>query len=156
MVAIEKVAEFIVAFGTRIGSPTTHLKLQKLLYYVEAYHLAIHGRPFTGARFEAWPHGPVSPKIWSLYRVYGNSQIQADSYSSLTELADEALSHILMVLERYYLLSSSQLESLTHGEAPWRKARAHLSEHEASNRCVRPSDMQQFYKSFVSSSQRAS
>ena len=37
--------------------------LQKLLYYTQAWHLAIKGRPLFEGQFEAWPEGPVLPEV---------------------------------------------------------------------------------------------
>ncbi len=37
----------------------THLKLQKLIYYVQGFALVILKTPLFNERMEAWPHGPV-------------------------------------------------------------------------------------------------
>ncbi|MDR1722691.1 MAG: DUF4065 domain-containing protein [Tannerella sp.] len=42
----------------------SHLKLQKLLYLVQGYHLAYFGKPLIDDKFEAWVHGPVSRKVF--------------------------------------------------------------------------------------------
>ena len=44
--------------------PMPHLKLQKLLFYCDAYCLAYFGRELVVDRFEAWVHGPVSRKVF--------------------------------------------------------------------------------------------
>ena len=41
------------------GEPMTHMRLQKLLYYVQGWHMAWYGRPLFAERIEAWQHGPV-------------------------------------------------------------------------------------------------
>ena len=38
----------------------SHLKLQKLLYYMQALHLAYFDQPLVNDDFQAWLHGPVS------------------------------------------------------------------------------------------------
>ena len=48
--------------------PMSHLKLQKLLFYVQAYHLAYFDSPIITDSFEAWAHGPVSRKIYNELR----------------------------------------------------------------------------------------
>ncbi|MBR2290865.1 MAG: DUF4065 domain-containing protein [Prevotella sp.] len=39
--------------------PMSHLKLQKLLYYCDAYSLAYFGEELITDQFEAWVHWPV-------------------------------------------------------------------------------------------------
>jgi len=51
-----------------VAGPMPHLKLQKLAYYVEAWHLAYFGEPLIEDNFQAWLHGPVSPRIWKQFK----------------------------------------------------------------------------------------
>ena len=44
--------------------PMSHLKLQKLLFYCQAYHLAYFKEPLFDEDFEAWVHGPVCRIIY--------------------------------------------------------------------------------------------
>ena len=70
----------------------SNLKLQKLLYYAQAWHLALYGEPLFRDRIEAWVHGPVVPPVfgafkhnkWQPYRFHGRlggvaASIQASS-----------------------------------------------------------------------------
>jgi uncharacterized phage-associated protein len=52
--------------------PSTQLKLQKLVYYSEAWHLAYFERPLIPEDFEAWVHGPVVRSLWDHYKGRGN------------------------------------------------------------------------------------
>jgi uncharacterized phage-associated protein len=47
------------------------MKLQKLLFYAHAWHLAINDQPLFEDDFEAWPWGPVVRDIYSQTRDYG-------------------------------------------------------------------------------------
>ena len=69
-VSIFDVAKYFIWFGKEVGDPVTHLKLQKLCYYAEAMYLAIYGERLTGENFQAWPHGPVSKKLYDKYKDY--------------------------------------------------------------------------------------
>lgn len=53
----------------------TNLKLQKLLYYSQAWHLAIYDEPLFQDRIEAWVHGPVVPSVFREYRSFRWSPI---------------------------------------------------------------------------------
>ena len=41
------------------GECLTNLKLQKLLYYQQGYHLAAFGTPLFEENVESWMYGPV-------------------------------------------------------------------------------------------------
>ena len=43
----------------------SHLKVQKLLYYINAWHMVYFNDPIIEDDFEAWVHGPVSRKVYS-------------------------------------------------------------------------------------------
>ena len=45
----KSVAEFLIWSAHESGSFISNLKLQKLLYYIQAWHLAIHDRPLFAA-----------------------------------------------------------------------------------------------------------
>jgi len=44
--------------------PMTHMKLQRLVYYSQAWHLAWDGVPLFPERIEAWANGPVVPVLY--------------------------------------------------------------------------------------------
>ena len=60
-------------------SDISNLKLQKLIYYAQAFHLAIYELPFFDEDFEAWTHGPVCPEIYHKYKHYKSSPIPLTS-----------------------------------------------------------------------------
>ena len=45
----------------------THLKLQKLCYYAQVFHLALIGRRLFDEQLLAWDHGPVTRSIWDRF-----------------------------------------------------------------------------------------
>ena len=63
------VAEYFLALANETGGTITNLKLQKLVYYAQAWHLANFDKPLFDAKFEAWVHGPVIPGLYEEYRV---------------------------------------------------------------------------------------
>ncbi len=44
--------------------PCTHMKLQKLLYYAQAWSLVWDEKQLFGDRIEAWANGPVVPRLF--------------------------------------------------------------------------------------------
>ena len=59
------VANKILAYGASAtnGELVSNLKLQKLLYYVQGFHLAVFGEPLFEEEIEAWMYGPVVPSV---------------------------------------------------------------------------------------------
>jgi uncharacterized phage-associated protein len=58
--------------------PMSHLKLQRLLFYCDVYHLAYFDKELIEDSFEAWVHGPISRK------VYGSLKDKYMLYEELT------------------------------------------------------------------------
>lgn len=144
---ILNVARYIVRFGAERGDPVTHLKLQKLCFYVEALHLAAYERPFTGEDFQAWPHGPVSRAVWDEFKRFKYQPIiEVEGDASLSEAAQK---HIDDVLELFLEFSAYALERMTHDELPWQEARAGCEPDERSVRVISPETMRLYYKRFL-------
>jgi uncharacterized phage-associated protein len=54
-----------------------------------------------------------------------------------------------IVLEKYGILNSSQLELLSHCEAPWLKARKGLEVYEKSENIISKSLMKEYYSKLI-------
>ena len=54
-----------------LGLTSCNLKLQKLVYYAQAWHLALRDVPLFEEDFEAWVHGPVIPALYQEYKKFG-------------------------------------------------------------------------------------
>jgi uncharacterized phage-associated protein len=59
----QEVANYFIRRAHDSGEFISNLKLQKLLYYSQAWHLAIFDRRLFPERFQAWVHGPVIPTL---------------------------------------------------------------------------------------------
>ena len=53
--------------------PLTNLRLQKLLYHAQGWHLAVFGRPLFPDQLEAWPQGPVVPDVYRMFEGDGQT-----------------------------------------------------------------------------------
>ena len=71
-------AEYILL---KAGS-MSQLKLHKILYYIHSYHLAYFDSSLIDDTFQAWVHGPISMKIYNLfkekYSLYSELSISTD------------------------------------------------------------------------------
>ncbi|MEM9452477.1 MAG: type II toxin-antitoxin system antitoxin SocA domain-containing protein [Cyanobacteria bacterium P01_E01_bin.6] len=125
----------------------THLKLQKLLYYVQAWSLVFVDKKIFDEDIEAWIHGPVIPKVYHFYKEYGYFNISQSRHQ--THLTASEFYIVQLVCDLYGHLSPRYLEELTHSEFPWIKARRGLSPNQKSNRRISSVDMRKYYLSFI-------
>lgn len=105
------------------GERLTNLKLQKLLYYQQGFHLAFFGTPLFDDSVEAWKYGPVVPNVYEEYSSYGSSSLpDVDETISLTEDEEELFNE---VYDAYREFSAIGLMNRTHSERPWKEAVPH-------------------------------
>jgi uncharacterized phage-associated protein len=103
-----------------------HLRLQKLLYYVQGWHLAARGKPLFGGRIQAWTHGPVVQDVYPVFSRFGYQSIPPKEGDEPASLSEQDKTFIRSVWELYKRYSASALRDLTHREAPWKDARGDL------------------------------
>ncbi len=98
----------------------THLRLQKLVYYAQGYHLAYFGKPLFEEKIEAWTHGPVVPRLYSEYRDHGSCAIiPLLPFNPADIFTQDQLDMLDDVWEEYSQYSAIGLRNLTHNESPW-------------------------------------
>lgn len=143
------------------GITVSPKKLQKLLYYVEAWNLVHLNTPIIDEEFEAWVHGPVLPSVYHKLKEFGfnNIEVVNDELDSVDEeiekiisdnkLTEDQLELIDSVINKYGGLNSFQLEMLTHNEQPWLEARGNTPPHERCNSIISKTKMKEYYSSVV-------
>jgi len=101
------------------GSDVTNLKLQKLCYYAQGFHLALYEQPLFGDRVKAWIHGPVIPDVWHRYREHGSAPIPPPSDFD-PGVFDQPTRELLDEVQSVYgQFSPWRLRDMTHREPPW-------------------------------------
>ena len=65
---IDTVAKCFLVSAHEVGDYLTNLKLQKLVYYAQAWYLALTDEPLFDGEFEAWVHGPVNYHLYKKYQ----------------------------------------------------------------------------------------
>jgi len=126
--------------------PLSHLRLQKLLYYVQSWHLAAFGKPMFRERIEAWASGPVVAEIWPHFEAHGYSSILVEETEPPSSLNRSDQSFIKAIWDRYKVHSAIQLSSMTHSESPWRKARAGLPDTIRSSEEITHDSMREYFR----------
>lgn len=147
---INDACDYIIIKLKTAGLTLNLLKLQKLLYYAQAWHLAIYGSPLFAGRFQAWVHGPVNREIYnrfamtkSLYSEVGPGDVSGTF--DIEKLDPREATHINNVLDVYAQYLGSQLEDLTHSEEPWTEAREGYSPSARCEREISEETMRRYY-----------
>ena len=132
------------------GLEINHLKLQKLIYYIDAWHYVFLDKPLIRNDFEAWMHGPVVREVWDHYKnesiLNGTVSITNPDVDISTVVSPEQIEVINDVLDEYGDKTSYYLECLTHEEDPWRYARKGYSSSDRCERIIPKAYMKQFYE----------
>lgn len=125
--------------------PITVMKLQKLVYYSQAWSLVWDEKPLFQERVEAWANGPVVPDLYQAHR--GQFEVTTIPEGNPNQLNDDQVETVDAVLGFYGDKSSMWLSNLTHMEDPWKEARVGLAPGERSNREITHSAMEEYYSS---------
>jgi uncharacterized phage-associated protein len=113
----------VAAYILEKAGPMTAWKLQKLVYYSQAWSLVWDERPMFGDRIEAWANGPVCPVLYNKHRGQFIVKEVAGDPGALDQTARDTIDAVLMF---YGDKHPQWLSDLTHLEAPWRDARGDL------------------------------
>ena len=135
--------------------PMSGWKLQKLVYYCQAWHLVWEEEPLFPEPMQAWANGPVSPALFEHHRgrftLDKLEEVKGRAPPDPDNLTKEAREVVEMVLRDYGHQSGPWLSELTHMEAPWRYARQRR-ECSPGDRCeeeITHNDMAQYYEGLV-------
>lgn len=140
----DKIADwFLCSIDRSAGEAITHLKLQKMVYYAQAWSLALFNQPLLEEEIEAWAHGPVIPSLFNKYRGRGWENLEAPVKCPKFDKETDGL--LKEVLEVYGKYDAKYLERLTHNEGIWNEVRAGLSPERASNRIISKKRMRSYY-----------
>ncbi len=126
----------------RVGAVDSH-KLQKLLYYCQAWSLVWDGAPMFDDAIEAWQHGPVVRRVFRQHK--GQYRVEQPFGGSPDTLSVEARATIDAVVELYGSFTGEQLRELTHREQPWRDARGDTPADDASTAPIETAALASYY-----------
>ena len=121
-ISVFDVADFFIhCIDVASGSVMTPLRLQKLVYYAQAWSLVLLGEELFPEDFYAWARGPICEPLWEKYKdvtvIYSTDNYPTDKFTEeQIELLDE-------VWDTYGIYDAAYLERLVHSEWPWQQAR---------------------------------
>ena len=100
------------------GELMSNMKLQKMLYYEQGFHLVVFGTPLYEEDIEAWMYGPVVPAVYEVYKDYGYNGIDPGEAEEIS-LSDREQALFDEVYKVYGAYSAIGLMNMTHRESPW-------------------------------------
>jgi uncharacterized phage-associated protein len=113
---------FLAQIDEDAGDLISNLKLQKLLYYAQGFHLAVFDAPLFSESIEAWTHGPVVPDLYHEYKDYGARPIPPPECMDFSVYDDNTRELLDDVYSMYGQFSAWKLRNMTHDEPPWLEA----------------------------------
>jgi uncharacterized phage-associated protein len=149
------IANFFIALSNETGSLITNLKLQKLVYYADAWYLANYGEALVKEDFQAWVHGPAIPSLYGEYKHFSWQPIIREDlknnslYDIKKNLESKTIELLDQVCDSYFGLTAYELERLTHNEYPWKITRTGLADDEASDRVISKTLIKDYYATFI-------
>ena len=147
MTTVFDVADYVLKSTGQI----TSMKLQKLVYYSQAWSLAWDDMPLFDEDFQAWANGPVCPELFREHR--GLFSLPKDYFANHARgdaLSAEQVETIDIVLREYAGMSPHELSDLTHREYPWIKARGNTPPGMPCENIIEKEVMQDYYAGLAS------
>lgn len=149
------VCRYVINYSNDKDYGVSNLKLQKLLYFIQAYFL-IHSMNFEACfeeKIEAWDFGPVVPDAYHEYKQYGSTDIPPiKTYidfneenpwnSTIMEFDDNCISEenkklIKEVVDKLSRFSATDLVNITHNQAPWKDVYVQYENNEITKEAMR-------------------
>jgi uncharacterized phage-associated protein len=144
MATVFDVAAYILKKNRKM---ITHMKLQKLCYYAQAWSLVWDETPLFKQRIEAWSSGPVVRSLYDRLRGHFGVNSRILGAGDPAALTDNQKETIDSILEYYGEKSAQYLSDLTHMEKPWRDARTGIPSAERSEKQITNAAMAEYYGS---------
>lgn len=148
MASVFDVAEYILTQLAPAGGEKvlTTWKLQKLIYYSQAWSLVWDEKELFDAPIQAWANGPVCPELYGKHK--GMFSIQSGSVGGdASLLTPDERDTVDSVLSHYGDKSGQWLSDLSHEESPWRDARNGLRPSDVSKIEISHEAMAGYYSS---------
>ena len=116
------VAKYIIMRCNQLNKTISNLKLQKILYFVQAEFLVDKDEPCFSETIEAWDFGPVIPIVYHKYKVFGSASIPHITKNDACPFSSDDKKLIDGIVDECTKYSASALVDITHQQTPWKDA----------------------------------
>lgn len=123
MITAIDLAKYLIKVETRpdFWEYITNLKLQKILYYIQWYHIAIFWESIFSEEIVALQYWPVIKEVYEEYKRFwsnGIDELYNDFDASWLWLHEDQIGLISSVWSEYWQFSAWKLVDLTHDDWP--------------------------------------
>ena len=125
--------------GETVYEGITNLKLQKILYFAQAAHLALCDKPLFEDEIQAWKYGPVVPSVYNIFKQYNADFIPASDGDCVDDKLHDFLMEVWDIFGKY---STAELVHLSHQHDPYKDVYSDT----LRNIVISPESMKKFYK----------
>lgn len=139
MYKVLDVSRYIINYSNKKGYGISNLKLQKVLYFVQAYYLVEKNGCCFEEKIEAWNFGPVIPVVYREFKHCGGCNIPRITYyfqrinvgdsfhigvakysENVLRRSDRTI--IGKIVDAFSRYSATSLVKITHSQQPWIEA----------------------------------
>lgn len=143
-----QIANYIVHYANEMYSDLslTHLKLQKILYYVTTEFLKMHPEldSLYSEKIEKWQFGPVVASVYNEFKTYGGKsitmpaseiifskddldfEIKEFDVKAFEEQNSDLVKIVKKVVEKLIIKDAFTLVDMTHKEKAWLNAESKI------------------------------
>ncbi len=120
MISAKNVSDFFLSLcEPNAGDTISNLKMQKLLYYAQGFHLALFNEPLFPEKVMAWQYGPVVEEVYQDYREFSEGAIPVPRRMNTKVFDEDTKDFLKEIYQVYGQFSALRLMQLTHSESPW-------------------------------------
>lgn len=119
------ISKYIICVAQSNGDTITNLKLQKLLYYAQAWFLVNNDNTkLFDDDIVAWQYGPVVVSVYEEFKSFGRAPIDiaCDLDRDFSDLCNKVKEYLNEFCETFLSYSATELVAITHQEEPWLEA----------------------------------
>lgn len=118
------IAKYLLYKANQDGEVITNLKMQKLLYYAQAWYLVNFKRPLFEDKIEAWSFGPVIKSVYQKYKEFIHMPIiyYDKKGKILKKFSKKDQEFLNEFYNKFINYTAHDLVSLSHSEEPFIEA----------------------------------
>ena len=123
MYSANNVANYILCYYNRQDDWISNLKLQKILYFLQAEFLVAQDAPLFSDPIKAVDWGTMVDNVYHNYKIFGGGSIpilHEEKYPHYIDSEDKPL--IDAVLDKLSDYTSTDLLNIIHNQKPWKMA----------------------------------
>ena len=138
-----------ISYIFKRAEEVTPLALQKMLYFIQGIYMVFFDVELFSEECEAWVHGPVFKDVYEVFKNFKYNPIDDTRFAMFqnrfNELTDNEKKVIDLVVDSFGMYSGKTLEQITHGEAPWKDARANCLSGEPSSEIISKDAIKKYF-----------